>query len=209
MNGIAVEVPASWTTSDGTCAPESLDTIVFEQAFDETCQDPRVDPDASSLHFETLGSRNFIAEMTAPHEQHTVSLGGVQALVTDTIEINCLPTTLGPCMPVFGSSIEVPSRNVLVWVESPARAIPGDILATATGIPDGYVAVPTLIGQAQWRAADHLGRLGLDPTSRCPGGGHVCDGALIVRRTEPLSGSVVAAGSEVAIVLSSEKSTMK
>jgi hypothetical protein len=201
MNGIAIEVPASWAMSDGTCAPESLDTVVFEQAFDETCQDPRVDPDASSLHFETLESRNFIAEMAAPQEQHTISIGRAQALVTDTLDISCGPTTLGPCVPVFGSSIEVPSRNVLVWVESPAHATPGDILATARTIPEGYVAVPTVIGREQWRAADQLGRLGLRPKSLCPGGGHVCDGALPVRRQEPAPGTIVTMGSPVRMVV--------
>jgi hypothetical protein len=198
MNGIAVEVPGSWTTSVSSCTPEAVDAVVFDEHMTFPCP-PRIDPRASSLHFETLDSRNFIAETARRSQQHRVSIGSVQALVTDPVELNCDSGLTRRCNSVFGASIEVPSMNLLAWVESPNAAVAADVIASATQIPDGYVAVPAVTGTAQSQAADAIGKLGLTPNSLCPNGGHVCDGALSVRRTDPPAGAVIAAGSRVSI----------
>jgi hypothetical protein len=202
MNGIALEVPASWTTFDSGCAPNAVDSVVFDEHLKLPCLAQRIDPKASSLHLETLDSRNFIAEIAPPSEEHRISVGGVQALVTDPVELNCPSGTHSSCVPVYGVSIEVPSMNLLAWAESPTAAIAADTIASATPIPDGYVAVPAVNDLAQAHAATLIGKRGLSPESMCPSGGHVCDGDLAVRRTDPVAGTVVAAGARVSIELS-------
>jgi hypothetical protein len=200
MNGIAIEVPASWQTSETGCAPEAADAVVFDYLAKLPCY-PRIDPRASSLHFETLDSRNFIAEMARRSDQRRFSIDGAQALRSGPVELNCGSTAAdsGFCIPVFGVSIEVPSRNLLVWVESSSKVIASEVIASATPIPDGYRAVPAVGGMAQSLAADALGEQGLIPNSLCPNGGHVCGGGLIVDRTDPASGAIVAAGARVSM----------
>jgi hypothetical protein len=206
MSGIAVEVPDSWTTSDNTCAPEAVDTVVFGHSGVDTCQDPRVDPRASSLHFETLDSRNFIAEMASSSEQHAISIGDLSAYRTDPIELNCPQPRPDDCESVFGGSVEIAATGVLVWVESPDRATVTAVLGSIRLVPDEYVAVPNVIGMAQSRAADILGKAGLSPTTQCPGGGHVCDGSFTVRRITPSTGSVVATAADVSMTVGPEVS---
>jgi hypothetical protein len=203
MSGIAVEVPGSWTTSESPCAPEAVDSVVFDEHMMSFPCLPRIDPRASSLHFETLDSRNFIAEMARRSQQHRVSIGGgVQALVTDPVDLTCDVSLTRSCTSVFGASIEVPSMNLLAWVESPRAAVAADTISSATRIPDGYVAIPPVSNIAQAKAADAIGKLGLAPVSLCPAGGHVCEGDLAVRRTDPGAGTLVAVGTRVSIEIS-------
>jgi hypothetical protein len=201
MNGIAVEVPASWTTASvGSCPPESVDAVVFDQEANAVCQDPRIDPQASSVHFESLDSRNFIAEMARPSQQHTISIGGHRALATDLVELNCPPRSPVDCESVSGASVEVSELDVVIWVESPNPSTVEDVLASARALPDGYVAVPDLTGAAHSSAGRTVLELGLKPESLCSDGGQVCDLGLTIAQTDPLAGSVVPIGSVVALL---------
>jgi hypothetical protein len=204
MNGIAFEVPASWTTSDSVCADPTVDTVVVDWRGRDACP-AGILPSVSSLHLGTLDARNFIAEVAPPRARHTISIDGVAAIRTDLVDLACGgPISAQDCTSVFGASVLIPSKNVLAWVVSPRRSIVIDIFDSARTIPDGYLAVPDLSGMSASRAADALGALGLDPDPLCPDGGQVCGGDLIVRRLDPPPGTVVAFGSHVSMVLGPE-----
>jgi hypothetical protein len=207
MNGVAVEVPDSWMTNVAICGPSALNIVVVDWRGGFACAGPGtgINPYASSLHIAKLSdARNFIAEMAPPDADHDVSIGALAAYRTDPIELNCPQPRPGDCTSVVGGSIEVPDADLLVWVESPHSTTVATILDSIRIIPDSQVAVPNVTGMAQSRAADRLGRLGLAPVTQCPRGGRVCDGGFIVRWTTPETGSVIATGTEVTMVVSSD-----
>jgi hypothetical protein len=195
LGTIAFRVPSSWTTSDGGCSDATVGTVVVNPPRSDICA--QVWPGKSSLHLADLDPRNFIAEMEPSGGEHHVSIDGVPALVTDPVDLSCGRDATSPCASLYGVSVEVPSRNVLAWAVSPSRSTAVDIAASARVIPDGYSAVPSLVGAPQSNAADALGQLGLAPETLCPGGGHVCDGGFTVAQTDPLGGSIVPDGSVV------------
>jgi hypothetical protein len=208
MNGIAVEVPLSWATDAVHCGTPLSDTVVFPAGVKANCG-LGATKSFSVARFVVASTSGGLQNVT--HRSTTID--GVPARVGDASRVfstgtpdpgnGCSGSSLG-CFPLYGGAIYVPSRDVVIWVESPHKQTVTDIIDSARVIPGGYVAVPDVTGMQQSLAADTLGTLDLDPEPQCPGGGHVCDGSLVVWRLEPAAGTIVNTGSRVAMVVASE-----
>jgi hypothetical protein len=209
MNGIAVEVPLSWATDAVRCGKPSSDTVVFHvmDVQNLSCG-LGATADFSVIDFEVASTSGGLQNVT----DRSTTIDGVPARIGDASRVislgtpdpadGCSGSALG-CFPLYSGAIYVPSLDVVVWVESPHKQTVTDIVDGARVIPDGYVAVPDVTGMQQSVAADTLGRQGLAPDSVCPHGAPACDGSLTVDQIFPLPGSVVPAGSHVAMYLPS------
>jgi hypothetical protein len=198
FQGVAVAVPDDWGIDRiraGRCQLPVEDTVVF--------------PSRKLVLSESMPCG--LAERTSSLHLIDVSTEDISLIVEDASpagRVDGVPTfrtSLRPqlcdgerCSPhQFNQALIVPSRDVLLYVNSPQKSTIESVLGTIRLIPPGYTAVPDLSGLIA--DGDQLRRLveaaGLTWDRVCPSGS-VCDMGEI-EATDPAAGSVVPEGTIV------------
>jgi len=192
MNGIAVEVPISWGVNETRCGQPTRDTVVFERGL--TGRSCLLASKVSSLHLATVGlqfTREFLG--MARHGGVIEDVGTSRSAIA---RLGCGRVLESQC-PAFVGSLVVPTRDVVMWVNSQHRFVVEDILGSARLIPQGYAAVPDLSGLDETAATKAAEEAGLSYDSQCPDGTTRCDVDPPIQSTDPAAGSVVSVDTTV------------
>ena len=192
MNGIAVEVPANWGVNEIRCGQPTRDTVVFERG--QPARSCFLASKVSSLHLATVGLR-FTREFLGM-ARHGGAIEDVGTSRSAIARLGCGGVLENQC-PAFVGSLVVPTRDVVMWVNSQHRLVVEDILGSARLIPQGYAAVPDLSGMDETAATKAAEEAGLSYDSQCPDGTTRCDVDPPIQSTDPAAGSVVSVDTTV------------
>lgn len=183
FNGVMVAVPRSWSVNDTRCGQPLSDTVVFHDTGDvRDCLAPGSDR-FSLLRAVSLSSP--VGSRWRGMEGEAEDIDGVPAT-----RVNRCDSSVSP---MCNDALIVPSRDAVFLVALPDDA-GAAVLDSARLVPDGYSAVPSLLGIHSFDAEDVVSEAGL--TFEPPCRAENCRFALLVFQ-EPLAGSIVTSGSAV------------
>jgi hypothetical protein len=189
MDGVMLSVPAEWERTSAVCPSADAQVVmVTPQSMSAECLlgEPA---ERTRLHMadarETPPALAIAQKATEP-----VMIGDVVAYrePAENPRSCSSPQHDGkvPCDAIHDGILYVPSRGVVFWISSSQQGLVGQILGSASLIPDGYVAIPANA------TANELRAMGLAVDAR----GVEADQAAW---TDPSAGAVVPLGSTVAV----------
>ncbi|MFY9914590.1 MAG: PASTA domain-containing protein, partial [Nocardioidaceae bacterium] len=199
--GVAVAVPDGWGVGQTRCGTPIRDTVDFRphRIGDRSCYLPQR---VSSL---TVASTSYAGAATdVGRAKLAGDIDGVYFFRTP-LRQTCpeWPAGRSGCRSLWHGALVVPSRDVVLTVDSRHKATVSSVLGSMRLIPDGYTAVPDFTGLWDGRATPLAQQAGLVWKSACPAGSQ-CD-MSVIEATDPAAGSVVPVGTTVTQVSPAER----
>lgn len=187
-NGVMVAVPDRWSTNDTRCGQPLSDTVDFSDS-------------GAVRSCLVRGSERFSVlrpiDLSSPVGDIWLDIQQGDAVTIDGTPARRTSYCLVSDPPDCSSALVVPSVDAVFVAEFQRNDVAQPVLESARLVPDGYTAVPSVVGLGADEDVDSLmSEAGLEWTPRCPSNA----GCEIAVATEPQAGTVVPEGTTVTAV---------